>query len=299
MRLPYVTRTRGGLLVPHLFLSDTHALFESFESFLTHGWQLAAISRHQNDPDVLLTLLSISLWKTNLGLLKKDIEHVSFVEMRNQTRLQKDQTSFVNDRLHDRREDLAFLRREVQYLSKWIDPDLRQIETQHFSDENGQEREVDAIAEILEDSQSLQSFLMDTFQLWMAILRFESTLLNIQIEEASMAQAKATRKILEANNKMALDGEKRADESALQTSRATALTFLAALYLPTTLASGIFGMNVKEIGESNLATLWEFGVTLAGLFGFTGICMLGYYLRERYLTLGQAKAREHARARTD
>ena len=93
---------------------------------------------------------------------------------------------------------------------------------------------------------------------------------------------------------MAIDGEKRAEESAKQTRRATALTFLAALYLPTTLACGIFCMNVKEISPSNLATLAEFGGTLAGLFGFTGVCMLGYYLYEMYVDRKQRRVRENA-----
>jgi hypothetical protein len=120
------------------------------------------------------------------------------------------------------------------------------------------------------------------------ILQFENTIhnldqakLNNQIEERTENQARSSRMIMEVNQSMARDVEKRADESAKQTGRATALTFLAALYLPTTLASGIFGMNVKtwanQIWRRSRNLMQRSRVSLV----FTGLCMLGYYLHER------------------
>ena len=166
LRLPYVTNTRGGVLIPHLFMRDKHSLFESFEVFLSHLWQLDALEQQHYDPDVLLTLLASSLWQTNLGLLKKDIEHISFVEMRNRNRSRREQNNFVNDRLHDRREDLAFLRREVQYLIKWMRVDLKPFSLfrKNWNPNDEEEKdEVNILDEVSTDSHLLYQFLMDTF----------------------------------------------------------------------------------------------------------------------------------------
>ena len=41
------------------------------------------------------------------------------------------------------------------------------------------------------------------------------------------------------------------DANKVQTERATLLTLLAAVYLPLTLVTGIFGMNIKDINDGN------------------------------------------------
>ena len=60
-----------------------------------------------------------------------------------------------------------------------------------------------------------------------------------------------------------------------QAARATLLTVLAAIYLPLSLVTGIFGMNIKEI-NNGVPSFWACilgvvvigGLTASGIFGF-------------------------------
>jgi hypothetical protein len=61
------------------------------------------------------------------------------------------------------------------------------------------------------------------------------------------------------------------DANKVQTERATLLTALAAIYLPLTLVTGIFGMNIKDINDTNPS--WRacgivLAVVAAGTIGF-------------------------------
>lgn len=64
-----------------------------------------------------------------------------------------------------------------------------------------------------------------------------------------------------------------------QGRRATVLTLLAAIYLPLTLVTGIFGMNIQEISDPNTAPVarhcW---MTFGVVFGATILFFLGYLL---------------------
>lgn len=64
-----------------------------------------------------------------------------------------------------------------------------------------------------------------------------------------------------------------------QGRRATVLTLLAAIYLPLTSVTGIFGMNIQEILEPNSAPVahhcW---MTFGVVFGVTVLFFLGYSL---------------------
>lgn len=58
-----------------------------------------------------------------------------------------------------------------------------------------------------------------------------------------------------------------------QAQRATLLTVLAVIYLPLTLVTGIFGMNIRQI-DSDTTELWT---CLVGLAAIAGITTAGYY----------------------
>jgi Mg2+ and Co2+ transporter CorA len=60
-----------------------------------------------------------------------------------------------------------------------------------------------------------------------------------------------------------------------QAQRATLLTILAVIYLPLTLVTGIFGMNVKQI-DSAQTGLWVCIVTLAVVACITAAGYFGY-----------------------
>ena len=65
-----------------------------------------------------------------------------------------------------------------------------------------------------------------------------------------------------------------------QARRATLLTILAAIYLPLTLVTGVFGMNIKEINDG-APRFWAciLGVFLIG--GATATGVLGYWRWQR------------------
>lgn len=60
-----------------------------------------------------------------------------------------------------------------------------------------------------------------------------------------------------------------------QAQRATLLTILAVIYLPLTLVTGIFGMNIRQI-DSDTTELWAALVGLAAIAGITAAGYFGY-----------------------
>jgi Mg2+ and Co2+ transporter CorA len=62
-----------------------------------------------------------------------------------------------------------------------------------------------------------------------------------------------------------------------QARRATLLTILAVIYLPLTLVTGVFGMNLKEINDG-APRFWACIAGLAIIGGATAVGILGYRL---------------------
>ena len=60
-----------------------------------------------------------------------------------------------------------------------------------------------------------------------------------------------------------------------QARRVTLLTILAVIYLPLTLVTGIFGMNIRQI-DSDTTELWAALVGLAAIAGMTAAGYFGY-----------------------
>lgn len=65
-----------------------------------------------------------------------------------------------------------------------------------------------------------------------------------------------------------------------QAQRATVLTILAAIYLPLTLVTGIFGMNIKEINDGE-PRFWSCILVLLVIAGGTGAGFFGYQCCKR------------------
>ena len=76
------------------------------------------------------------------------------------------------------------------------------------------------------------------------------------------------------------------DANKTQTERATLLTLLAAVYLPLTLVTGIFGMNIREVDEGK-PTWWACVIALA----VVAACTVAFYLAYRHLR-AKKRARE-------
>lgn len=66
-----------------------------------------------------------------------------------------------------------------------------------------------------------------------------------------------------------------------QAKRATLLTILAVIYLPLTLVTGIFGMNVKQINDAT-PELWACFIGLVIITGVTAAGYFGYWYWRKY-----------------
>ena len=113
LRLPYATN-RGGLVLPQLLeqCNDEgipYSIFEALKSVFKHGWHRSVLFSHDGNFDIpsafpappLCYMFSNSLWRTNLQYLTREIQRISFEEIRNPDLK-------LNETLHDLREDLVF-----------------------------------------------------------------------------------------------------------------------------------------------------------------------------------------------
>lgn len=82
-----------------------------------------------------------------------------------------------------------------------------------------------------------------------------------------------------------------ADMARQQADRSTLLTLLAAIYLPLTLVSGIFGMNIREISDGK-PEFWWCVVVLALVAILTLVAYLGFKRWQRRQRLSYARRRK-------
>lgn len=120
-------------------------------------------------------------------------------------------------------------------------PNFSQNESSTFN------QPADNLARVLRDAKKLQSFLNDTFQLLMSSISVRDSKLSIIQAELSNQQAAL---------------------SAAEARRSAWLTQLASIYLPLSIVTGIFGMNIKEINGSPVKFWWCI-VILVILIAFT------------------------------
>ncbi|KAL8668580.1 MAG: hypothetical protein Q9168_006796 [Polycauliona sp. 1 TL-2023] len=243
LRVQYATN-RGGLILPQLFSQQDYSLLSSFQSFFQHKWHFRAL--FQDIPGVLpehalLYLLASSTWETNLRVLDSNIKRISFRDLRDP----KDDT---NDELHDCREDLESLKSSIAETLKWIPVHLGDFFKRlpvHQVDNNWSPtlQPVQALRATMDEAEKLQMFLMDTFQLLLSSISVRDSKLSMQ-----------------------------------QAQQQSWLTQLASLYLPLSVLTGIFGMNLQEINGSYVPFWWAL-VVLAILFvGTAGI----YYVLKHW-----------------
>lgn len=120
------------------------------------------------------------------------------------------------------------------------------------------------------------------FRLMISALNDEIRLVigTVQIEDA-----KKTREQIELTVQLT--------EMAIHQARWTmVLTFLAAFYLPMTLATGIFGMNIREISDDKGPSKWWVIGTWAVSFLVTASCVGGYALVSWCQEYRRRKAKE-------
>ncbi|KAI2618415.1 hypothetical protein GGR54DRAFT_605390 [Hypoxylon sp. NC1633] len=242
-----VSRSRGGLPMPQLFGRPRHSLFENMERFFTHDWHFDALEYLGRSASTMLYLIVASTWTYNLQHLDRTIKRLAFEEIRRPS-------ININDQLHDCRQNADTIRTEVSSARKWI-PQVVIDEVENYLNYSGRSLTHcphNAFDEVLKESETMERFLMATFQLLMSTI-------SVLDAEASMQQT----------------------QSGLQQARdAQRLTVLASIYLPLSLVTGIFGMNITEINDSKLPW-WVSIVTLATIVACTLAIWWSYIRLER------------------
>ena len=175
------------------------------------------------DPITLGYYVSASRHRCNLSILEFQIRDIAFKQL---TSDDENALEYLNQTLHQQREEFAVLQSHVQYTKKSMHPEVRK-HLARLPTELAGDAPLPTFDEIQKDAVELHRFLMDTFQLLTSTINIRDAKLSIE-----------------------------------QSKRTTTLTQLAAVYLPLTLVTGIFGMNVREITRDD-PSWWTCVVTLA------------------------------------
>jgi hypothetical protein len=129
------------------------------------------------------------------------------------------------------------------------------------------------------------SKLSDTFSDLDARLRAIIVALNddiqIVIGSVQIQDAKAMKRQADLTMQLTETTMRQTEVSIRQTRWTVALAILAALYLPMTLVTGIFGMNIKEISGDKGPNWWWVVVTWAVTMGIT-VGSVGHYALEEW-----------------
>lgn len=134
LRFLYASNT-GGLVLPQLLSEPTYSLFESLRTVFGYSWHLALLFYSPRNkyskggilpPHAFLYMCAASIWATNLRFLDRDIKRISFEDIRHPSLK-------VNDRLHDRREDLIRLKAALLETNRHVPPNLDEfLERSHI-----------------------------------------------------------------------------------------------------------------------------------------------------------------------
>jgi hypothetical protein len=212
LRFKY-SSNREGVILPQLFSNRSYSLLECFKSMFQHEWHFFLLFDNISGvlpAHVMLYLLSSTLWETNFRFLDADIKRLSFNDIRHPN-------LEINNRLHDRREDLEQLKNYIVETKTYIYGNIAEYfeKLPHYENRvrTRNRTPLQNLERILEDAKVLDMFLINTFQLLMSSI------------------------------------------SAEQAQRSTLLTQLAFIYVPLSFVTGIFGMNLRETNGSR-PSIW-------------------------------------------
>ncbi|KAI7784476.1 hypothetical protein LA080_009975 [Diaporthe eres] len=232
-----VSLSYGGLVLSPLLRQRKSSLFDCLRQFFSHPWHLKKIRAHSLSSTAFLWLIAASTWTYNIRNLNQNINDVAFNDLRRPD-LQGPVGHRVHNRLHELRQSLMDLRKNVAYARRWIPPQAK-------DDLQGISQTLDGVFEkifvdILSEAETTDRFLMDTFQLLMSSI-------NVLDSATAIQQAQSSQK----------------------------LTQLAFIFIPLNLVTSIFGMNIMEINGSPLRA-WVCVVVLIVTIACTVSLLMAY-----------------------
>lgn len=217
-----------------------------------HKWQIDLIfSPTTTFPNVpLLYMLVQSSWTTRYRHLDNNIKDICLRQMR-------DPRADLIDSLHDLREELSNLRTSIEETIFYSDSNVQDYFATLQRDVLGinmRQTPIEGNLAIKENADKLNAFFMENIQMLLGI---------ISIRDAQQSIRRANQGMI--------------------------LTALASVYLPLSLATGVFGMNLKELTGTG-PSVWVFVVTWLAVFLVTGIVAgiafhhtIARYLRDKGL----------------
>lgn len=233
VRFPAYSKFSGGLAILLNPADNSCNLFNALMNCLHHIWSMAVLL--DNDiiahPQILLYVFTTATAEHSLRRLRSQIRQVSFHAIRTPG-------VAITDTLHDARENMANMRDSINEMFHNLGDSDRKL----FEELSLRPGDV-SMQDFMSRMDSLVARGKELHEFFFETLQIIGQTISIRDVQYSMKQA---------------------EESLEQTKQATMLTRLAAIYLPLSVATGIFGMNLREINGST-PKVWMFIVTLVGL----------------------------------
>lgn len=231
----------NGLVVPELLEASKPGLYESLKLFSEDAWHTEILCGEQKlpptyedytrgfkgnndpassrsklytalDPQAFLLMLSSALWERNLRYLENELNTLNSRRLRNAKDM--DEMVRINEMLYDFREDLGTLVSQVEHtrtqMPAYLESYYENFPMIRHRHEATYMSPVGHLPEILNRASKLDKLILDDFQILMS---------SVSVREGH--------------------------ESTRQTRLATGIAVLAFTYVPLTLVTGIFGMNIK------------------------------------------------------
>lgn len=224
-------------------------------AFIKHPWHFNLLFQPDTIPGPsLLYLLSTNFWQTNIRILSEAIEKLSFHD------IPHPQGSDLSTKLHDKRRELAQLKKVVSQTVRYVPKHVIDYFSQHsyysgYAGWKARSTPIEQLNEMLVRAAELEKFLMESFQLLMA-----------------------TMSVLESQKGLE------------QTTRINRLTQLAFIYIPLSFVTGIFGMNIRELTGTG-PHIWSFFATLVVVGILTAVVFI-YLILRSHKTVQRSKDKE-------
>jgi Mg2+ and Co2+ transporter CorA len=229
--------------MPSILPVNAPSLFTDLQQILEqHPWQLDLLLGGADVfPGVpLLYLLACSISEANLYTLRRDLNDISFNQLRRPD-------INLTDRLHNLRSNLNTLQTTMQetltYTPTHVEEYFQSLKSSVPDDEyraRFRRTPSERLSDLLGTCSALHTLLLETFEILMGTI--------------ALLDSKQT--------------QNQTRESLMQTKQAMLLSLLATAYLPLNLATSVFGMNLREMTGTG-PRVWTFVVTALGLWTMT------------------------------
>lgn len=228
--------------------------------------------------------LDFAALQDNVKVVRHRAEHMAYAEIANPSGLERN----VLSRWHGERQDLATIKSDLRWLRR------RWLNAKHLVDDEGANSATDLhdskeliareITNTIDDAEKLEGFLFDLGQVLIGTVTLQDSERSTKLAEQSNILAGQANDFVRSANDLA--------------ERGMWLTLIAAVYLPLTLVTGIFGMNIKEINDGT--PRWWACLTTFALVGTPSLAAaIWIFMKDRNAKAGRVRASNGSEARDE